>query len=105
MLAGTLLPPRAAIHPAPSWPPGLLVKRRTSPQAPACGMLWCEAAAGAARLGFDLRVLKELQRRGIVQLPPKRGPGGGPQKPLQFDERAAPQPPVCEPLARLVPVR
>ena len=58
-----------------------------------------------ARWGFGLRVLKELQRRGIVQLPPKRDPGRGPQKPLQFDERAAPQPPMREPLARLVPVR
>ena len=70
-----------------------------------CVQMDWHTPGGATRLGFGLRVPKELQRRGIVQLPPKRGPGRGPQKPLHFDERAAPQPTVCEPLARLVPVR
>ncbi len=70
-----------------------------------CVQMDWHTPGGSTRLGFGLRVLKELQRRGIVQLPPKRGPGRGPQKPLQFDERTAPQPPVREPLARLAPVR
>ncbi len=70
-----------------------------------CVQLDWHTLGGAPRLGFDLRVLKELQRRGIVQLRPKRDAGRGPQKPLQFDDRTALRPPLCEPLAQLVPVR
>ena len=70
-----------------------------------CVQMDWHTPGGSARLGFGLRVLGELQRRGIVQLPPKRGAGRGPQKPLQFDRRTAPQPPLREPLAQLVPVR
>ncbi len=70
-----------------------------------CVQMDWHTPGGATRLGFGLRVLKELQRRDIVQLPSKRGPGRGPQKPMQLDERTAPQPPVREPLAQLAPVR
>ncbi|MDE0102981.1 MAG: hypothetical protein OXN89_11425, partial [Bryobacterales bacterium] len=70
-----------------------------------CVQMDWHTPGGTTRLGFGLRVLKELQRRGIVELPAKRGAGRGPQKPLEFDDRTAPQPPLQEPLARLVPVR
>ena len=70
-----------------------------------CVQMDWHTPGGAPRLGFGLRVLRELQRCGIVRLPPKRGPGRGPQKPLQFDDRTAPRPPLREPLARLAPVR
>ena len=70
-----------------------------------CVQMDWHTPGGSPRLGFGLRVLRELQRRGIVQLPPKRGPGRGPQKPLQFDDRTAPRPLLREPLAQLAPVR
>lgn len=70
-----------------------------------CVQLDWHTPGGSTRLGFSLRVLKELQRRGIVELPPKRSPGRGPQRPLKLDERTAPQPPLREPLAQLTPVR
>ena len=71
----------------------------------ACVQMDWHTPGGSPRLGFGLRVLRELQRRGFVQLPPKRGPGRGPQKPLQFDDRTAPRSPLREPLAQLAPVR
>ena len=40
-----------------------------------CVQMDWHTPGGSARLGFGLRVLGELQRRGIVQLPPKRGAG------------------------------
>ena len=70
-----------------------------------CEQLGWHTPEGTPRLGFGLRVLGALERRGIVRLPAKRGPGRGPQKPLQFDARTAPQPAVREPLAELAPVR
>ena len=70
-----------------------------------CEQMGWHTPEGTPRLGFGLRVLGALERRGIVRLPAKRGPGRGPQKPLQFDARTAPQPAVREPLAELAPVR
>ena len=70
-----------------------------------CVQMDWHTPGGATRLGFGLRVLGELERRGIVRLPPKRGPGRGPQKPQPLDRRTAPQPPLREPLAQLAPVR
>ena len=48
-----------------------------------------------------MRVIGDLEYRGIVELPAKRGP----QKPPQFDGRTAPQAPWREALAELAPVR
>ena len=70
-----------------------------------CEQMGWHTPDGIPGLGFGLRVLRELARRGIVRLPAKRGPGRGPQKLLQFDRRTAPQPAVREPLAELAPVR
>ncbi len=78
---------------------------RTELVSTVCVQMDWHTPGGAPRVGFGLRVLKELQRLGIVQLPAKRGAGRGPQQPLQFDDRTAPRPPVREPLAQLAPVR
>ena len=70
-----------------------------------CEQLDWHTPGGNTRLGFALRVLGELEGRAIVKLPPKRGQGRGPQKPLQIDHRTAPQPPRREALDELSPVR
>lgn len=58
-----------------------------------CVQMDWHAPGGAPSLGLGLRVLRDLQRSGIIRLPPKRSPGRGPQKPLYFDRRTAPRPP------------
>ena len=70
-----------------------------------CEQMGWHTPGGSTRLRFSLGVLGELERLDIVQLPARQGRGRGPQKPLQFDARSAPQPPVREPLAALAPVR
>ena len=70
-----------------------------------CEQLAWHTPGGKTRLGFARRVLEELERRRIVELPPKRGPGRGPQKPLRIDRRTAPRAPLREALAALAPVR
>ena len=70
-----------------------------------CEQMGWHTPDGIPRWGFGLRVLRELARHGIVRLLAKRSPGRGPQKPLLFDRRTAPQPAVREPLAELALVR
>ncbi len=50
-------------------------------------------------------MLRELERDGILRLPPKRNPGRGRPRPLQLDSRTARQPPVAEPLDDLAPLQ
>ena len=70
-----------------------------------CVQLGWQTPGGSNRLRFAMRVLRELERRGILQLPPQRGRGRGPQRPLQLDRRTAPQAAVLEPLAALQPLQ
>ena len=70
-----------------------------------CVQLGWQTPGGSNRLRFAMRVLRELERRGILQLPSQRGRGRGPQRPLQLDRRTAPQAAVLEPLAALEPLQ
>lgn len=69
-----------------------------------CEHLGWHTPNGDTRLRMGLRLLTELDRLGILTLPPKQGPGRGRQKPLVLDSRSAPQPTIAEPLARLTPL-
>ena len=52
-----------------------------------------------------MRLLRQLERLSILTLPPKQGPGRGPQKPVGTSPRSAPQPAIDAPLAALAPLQ
>ena len=71
-----------------------------------CEQLRLQTPSGNNRLSTALNTLAELQKLGLLTLPPPRKQGGrGPQKPIQPGPRTAPQPAVEGPLAALGPVR
>ena len=70
-----------------------------------CEHLRWRTPNGDNRVRAALRLLRELERLGILSLPPKQGPGRGRQKPLALDSLSAPQPAVEGPLASLVPLQ
>ena len=52
-----------------------------------------------------MRLLEELERLGILTLPPRQRPGRGRQRPIQPDGRSIPQPAIEDLLASLVPLQ
>ena len=70
-----------------------------------CEHLGWRTPKGRDRLSSAQRLLTELERLGILALPPKRGPGRGPQKPIRPGPRTAPRPAIRVPLADLTPLR
>lgn len=70
-----------------------------------CEHLRWQTPAGRNRIQQALRLLEELERLGILTLPPKRHSGRGPQAALQPGARSAAQPAIDGPLAALAPVR
>ena len=69
-----------------------------------CEHLRWQTPKGNNRIQTAMRVLEELERLGILTLPPKRHRGRGRQRPVEPGSRTAPQPAIHEPLARLTPL-
>ena len=57
------------------------------------------------RIQLAMRVLEQLEQRGILTLPAKQGPRRGRQKPVEPGRRSDPQPAIAGPLAELRPLR
>ena len=70
-----------------------------------CEHLGWQTPNGSNRIQLARGVLAELERLGILTLPPKQHPGRGPQKPVPTSARSDPQPPIAGPLAALRPLR
>lgn len=70
-----------------------------------CVQFGWQTPTGSNRVQFAQRLLEELERIGILTLPQRKGPGRGPQKPLELTARTAPQPVLEEPLAGLRPLQ
>ena len=70
-----------------------------------CEHLGWQTPNGSNRIQLARGVLAELERLGILTLPPKQNPGRGPQKPVPSSARSDPQAPIEGPLAALRPLR
>ena len=70
-----------------------------------CVHLRWQTPKGRNRSQLALRLLRQLERLGILTLPPRQGPGRGPQKPVATGPRSAPQPAIDAPLAALAPLQ
>ncbi len=70
-----------------------------------CEHLHWQTPNGSNRLQSAQRLLEELERLGILSLPPKQGPGRGRQRPLELGSGSDPQPAIDEPLAGLTPLQ
>ncbi len=70
-----------------------------------CEHLGWQTPNGSNRIQLARGVLAELERLGILTLPPKQHPGRGPQKPVPSSARSDPQAPIEGPLAALRPLR
>ena len=70
-----------------------------------CEHLGWHTPKGRNRIQLAMRVLEQLEQRGILTLPAKQGPGRGRQKPVEPGRRSDPQPAIAGPLAELRPLR
>ena len=70
-----------------------------------CEQLGWQTPKGRNRIQLAMRVLEQLEQRGILALPAKQGPGRGRQKPVEPGRRSDPQPAIAGPLAELRPLR
>ncbi len=70
-----------------------------------CEHLHWQTPNGSNRLQSAQRLLEELERLGILTLPPKQSPGRGRQRPLELGSGSDPQPAIDEPLAGLTPLQ
>ena len=70
-----------------------------------CEHLRWRTPGGRDRLKSARGLLEELERLGILSLPPKRHRGRGRQKPVELTSRTAPRSLIDGPLAALVPLQ
>ena len=70
-----------------------------------CEHLRWRTPGGRDRLKSALGLLEELERLGILSLPPKRHRGRGRQKPVELTSRTAPRSLIDGPLAGLAPLQ
>ena len=70
-----------------------------------CEHLRWRTPGGRDRLKSALGLLAELERLGILSLPPKRHRGRGRQKPVELTSRTAPRSLIDGPLAGLAPLQ
>ena len=70
-----------------------------------CEHLRWRTPGGRDRLKSALGLLEELERLGILSLPPKRHRGRGRQKPVELTSRTAPRSLIEGPLAGLAPLQ
>ena len=70
-----------------------------------CEHLCWRTPGGRDRLKSALGLLEELERLGILSLPPKRHRGRGRQKPVELTSRTAPRSLIDGPLAGLAPLQ
>jgi len=70
-----------------------------------CEYLGWQTPRGSNRIQLAMRLLEELERRALLTLPARQGPGRGRQAPLQLGPHSAPQALLDGPLADLQPLR